>query len=262
MLTESYYALRNTIIDSYMVYGERDYGINLVWTDSDGSSVAFKHTTPGQHNELLKYEVPVAFCVINGGCIRYEERDYGINLVWTDELIDEWYLTGGTAGDNIPYENNRFGIYNAKIEDHVVYCERTYGINLRWSRDCARLGGGDETTFTYYLNPDPPYEGVIPFVLEWNPNPQGNASLKSIQISPFERRLLHLMKHDGNWADCGSSNGSVTLRGGDETTSEQLEDLFGTSTPSAPLSLVACVTPVNPSDLPTPFPVNITYVSD
>jgi hypothetical protein len=132
------YELRNTEVGRYVIYGEREYGINLVWSTSSNRDVFFAHVDPPQGAPVLFGE-PVAIAVADGGYLKYQARDYGINLVWTDERVEEWELRGGNDGALIPYEGNRFSLYNRVADDYLVYCVRSYGINLRWSEDCSRF---------------------------------------------------------------------------------------------------------------------------
>jgi len=133
------YELKNETFGHYVVYGEREYGINLVWADSSNRDVFFAHAFGQPSGTPVLYGEPIAIAVADGGYLKYHPRDYGINLVWTNERETEWELRGGTDGEQIPYANNRFSLYNRIARDYVVYCQRTYGINLRWSQDCARF---------------------------------------------------------------------------------------------------------------------------
>jgi len=137
------YGLKNTAADRYVRYGEREYGINLVWTTSSSREVFF--AKDGSVGEPLRYGERVALAVVDGGYVRYQKREYGINLAWSDDPVYEWELTGGDDGDTIPYEDNRFGLFNRVEADHVVYCERPYGINLRWADDCSAFDGDTGT---------------------------------------------------------------------------------------------------------------------
>lgn len=131
------YQLKNLYHDRYVVHGNRDYGINLVWRDESFRDVFFRN--PGSQGQPIKYDEPIAIAIADGGYLRYEKRDWGINLRWSDDPVYEWKLTGGQSGDEIAYAGNMFGIYNTESDDHVVYCQRGWGINLKWVRDCSRF---------------------------------------------------------------------------------------------------------------------------
>jgi hypothetical protein len=139
------YELKNTTVGHYVVYGEREYGINLVWAESSRRDIFFAHELGQPQGTPILYNEPIAIAVADGGYLKYQARDYGINLVWSAERVTEWELRGGTSGDQIPYANNQFSLYNRVASDYVVYCERSYGINLRWSGDCHRFDTPSQT---------------------------------------------------------------------------------------------------------------------
>jgi hypothetical protein len=140
-------SLWNNYIRNYVQYGERDYGINLVWARRGPTPVkdirfmrASGTLDPVIHGEAL------ALFVEGGKFLKYSEREYGINLVWSDTPVYEWKVEAGAPGghDNSGDPGTRvntrkpIGLVNTKIGQHVVYCEREYGINLRWAKDCKR----------------------------------------------------------------------------------------------------------------------------
>lgn len=133
------YELKNIPFGHYVIYGEREYGINLVWSTSSHRDMYFAHALNQPQGTPVLYGEAIAIAVVDGGHLKYQAREYGINLVWTRERVTEWEIRGGTSGEQIPYANNRFSLYNRVARDHVVYCERPYGINLRWAGDCGRF---------------------------------------------------------------------------------------------------------------------------
>ncbi|HEX5041050.1 MAG TPA: hypothetical protein VFW95_13090 [Candidatus Limnocylindria bacterium] len=159
------YELKNMEVDRYVIYGEREYGINLVWSQDSNRDMFFAHGIGELQGTPVLYGERIAIGIADGGYLRYQVRDYGINLGWTNDRVLEWEVRGGTSGQPIPFAANRFSLYNRVAGDYVVYCERPYGINLRWSRDCSRFdepalaatlpmgyriplgGGGTETSF-------------------------------------------------------------------------------------------------------------------
>jgi hypothetical protein len=65
--------------DDVLAYGERTFGINLVWQPNVGQeNIRFEKAEGGTINEGDR----VALHVQNGGYVKYGERDFGINLVW------------------------------------------------------------------------------------------------------------------------------------------------------------------------------------
>lgn len=137
------YQLKNLFHDRYMVYGKRDWGINLVWSDESFRDLFFQKQ--GSQGQTIAYDEPIAIAIADGGYLRYKTRDWGINLGWSDDPVYEWKLTGGQSGTEIAYAGNMFGIHNSESKDHVVYCQRGWGINLKWAGDCSRFEAPETT---------------------------------------------------------------------------------------------------------------------
>jgi hypothetical protein len=129
----SRFTLWNVVERHAVRYGEREYGINLVWDDAaDLGNVSFhrRSSTTGP----VKYGEQLALRVEGGGFVRYSVREWGINLSWSSTAVHEWEITGGQYGQPVPMRRG-FGLYNRLIGDHVIYGERSWGINLRWWSD-------------------------------------------------------------------------------------------------------------------------------
>jgi hypothetical protein len=129
-------ALRNTYDGNYLKYGSRSYGINLVWSSTPSYTVSFRTAT----GAAPRYGDLVALSVSGGGYVRYGSRSYGINLVWSSTPVYEWRLLGGTTGAAV-YTKAPLRLFNtveaSRRGDNMVYCRRTWGINLTWARDCS-----------------------------------------------------------------------------------------------------------------------------
>jgi hypothetical protein len=72
--------------------------------------------------------------------LRYQERDYGINLVWDAKPFYEWQIFGGRVGTTIVKLPGGRGLVepvvslsNVRKNSFLVYGRREYGINLAWS---------------------------------------------------------------------------------------------------------------------------------
>jgi hypothetical protein len=129
-------------VTRYVKYGEREYGINLVWTPSQfEGNVRFAR--PSGAAGPLKYGERVAISVDRGGFLKYGDRDYGINLVWSRAPVYEWEVRGDAANSQWPGATTRtekaVALYNTTRADYLAYCGRDYGIDLRWASDCHRL---------------------------------------------------------------------------------------------------------------------------
>lgn len=121
--------LFNTTIGKELSYGQREYGINLVWA-ADGDSFCFSKKGNPVLSDLT-YGEPFAIKNKTGGFVKYGSREYGINLVWSSTAAYEWYIVGGTPGTEV--NGDHFALWNKTSGKFLVYGSRTYGINLVWS---------------------------------------------------------------------------------------------------------------------------------
>ena len=127
------YDLFNTSENEALVYGEREYGINLKWGDPKNSdNVLFQRDTGT--SDPIRYGEPVAIKIKNGGFLHNQLRDYGIGLVWREIPCFEWKLMGGNAGDAVQ-SGSVVALFNTVANDFLFYDPRTYGINLKWLKD-------------------------------------------------------------------------------------------------------------------------------
>jgi hypothetical protein len=132
--------LRNRQQNDSVQFGEREYGIELVWDDAtDLGNVTIRSQQAG--TEPIAYATAVAIAIDGGGFLRYAEREYGINLVWSATPRFEWEITGGIPGTPVRL-NRAVALLNTAHGDHLIYDERPYGINLRWYADLDLSRGG------------------------------------------------------------------------------------------------------------------------
>jgi len=126
------YHLVNRTNDRAVIYGERTFGINLVWGSPFGpANIRFD---PVVRREGMRYERSVAIRVAGGGYLRYKSRLFGINLSWSSTPVYEWRIRGGPSGQHV-HRGDSVAIYNKTEHDVVVYGVRGVGINLRWFKD-------------------------------------------------------------------------------------------------------------------------------
>jgi hypothetical protein len=117
-------------------YGEREYGINLVWGSPNVSNAYF--VSRAGRARALRYGEPLALHIEGGGFVRYLEREYGINLGWSPIPRYEWILRGRGKPVGSPVRSSdRVALYNVPNGKYVLYGEREYGINLVWSTTSA-----------------------------------------------------------------------------------------------------------------------------
>lgn len=131
----------------FVVYGRREYGINLNWAKrkqqhDSGAPANFTFSRPSGTGEPIKFGEAVALRERTGGYIYYKSREYGINLEFSRRPVYEWEVQGGRTGTPVIARNEGdspsnisdvvISLYNRKINCYVVYGERKYGINLVW----------------------------------------------------------------------------------------------------------------------------------
>jgi hypothetical protein len=132
------YTLRNRITDRSVRYGEREYGINLVWDRvADLANVTLVRS--GADEDPVRFGERLAVRVRGGGYLRYQEREYGINLVWSDGPVYEWMVGGRHLAGPVRLRQ-RFRIVNLEHGDYLVYGVHDFGINLRWWSDVGGYG--------------------------------------------------------------------------------------------------------------------------
>jgi hypothetical protein len=132
------YTLYNVTDKENVRYGDRKWGINLVW-DKKNDLKNIKLVAQGNATGAIKYGDKVAIHVEKGGYLKYQKRDYGINIVWSTAPVYEFVVTGGAKGTAVP-TNATVGLYNAVENDFLVYAERPVGINIRWYKDRDKGG--------------------------------------------------------------------------------------------------------------------------
>jgi hypothetical protein len=123
------YHLFNTTINQIVAYGEREYGINLVWQDDDNQQ-NIRFDRPG--GGTVRYGDVVAIRVSGGGYVKYGARDNGINLVWSNSPVYQWEIRGGTHGVPVRTDTGAIQLLNTHVFQSVTYGERDRGINLVW----------------------------------------------------------------------------------------------------------------------------------
>jgi len=167
------YHLLNRTTGQVVVYGEREYGINLVWSSSlSAANIRFER--PAGASGAIKFDEPLAIYVQGGGYVVYQSRDYGINLGWKSSLdasAYQWRIRGGPAGTPVLAKQHII-LTNTKVDRDVVYGEREYGINLVWYEEKTKpvmnilrpLGGiyATGTSLTFQAWGYDPEDGTIP----------------------------------------------------------------------------------------------------
>ena len=90
----------------------------------------------------IAYNETFALMVTGHGYVKYETREYGINLVWSQTPVYEWKFMNGSSTAAV-LANTPLGLFNLTANDFVVYAERDNGINLKWQRDTKVANAAD-----------------------------------------------------------------------------------------------------------------------
>jgi hypothetical protein len=134
------YDLYNITEKECVVYGQREWGINLVWGDPEKGDSVFFQKESGK-TDPLKFEEHLAINIRGGGFVVYQGDRHGINLGWSKDPKFEWKIMGGPAGHVVP-AGMVVGLYHLKENDYLMYESREYGINLKWFKDTGKFKGG------------------------------------------------------------------------------------------------------------------------
>lgn len=130
------YDLVNEYAIKRLIYQEREYGINLGWADLDPTAPALNVVRQGSDTTPIRYGELVAIRIRGGGYLRYGQRDYGINLKWSEDPVYEWQFAGSGSSMGMDVRlGDAVGLVNNTAGDTLFYDPRRYGINLKWLAD-------------------------------------------------------------------------------------------------------------------------------
>jgi hypothetical protein len=228
--------LYNQINGRTMGYEERSFGINLGWP---GSKASLQWSFKRQNGTQGKIQDGEKLALYNSKAkqyVKYGERTWGINLVWSKSPVYQWVVKYDATSGN-------FSLYNTYQGDYVVYGERPFGINLRWLKDvkktAAQNGAGDKT-FSMLMQAQPVTSGYQPFTGVFGGGING--TLRKIQ-NPTSDVGVKFVKPGKSTADCGNNDAVVYLAPGATMTPDQMKAAFGLAQPSLQqqLRFVACV---------------------
>ncbi|MEE9328154.1 MAG: hypothetical protein V3U71_12785 [Cocleimonas sp.] len=91
-------------------------------------------------NGQVRYGDRVALNISPYGWLKYKNQSRGINISDDDHRPHYiWTVTGGTRGQKL-VSGMPFALYNNTERAEVVYCKRTWGINLGW-HGVSKCGG-------------------------------------------------------------------------------------------------------------------------
>ncbi len=135
------YSFKNLINTSYVRYGKRTWGVDLVW-GSSSSQWSFMPDTgsPNIRDHRRRAMVPGEKVAIYNDSTRrylvYGHQTFGINLTWSRTPSYQWKIGSDSSTGNT-------SLFNTVANDYVVYGERPVGINLRWLKDVKKRGAAE-----------------------------------------------------------------------------------------------------------------------
>jgi len=140
-----YLGLRNFFLPGgqSIQYYRHIYGIEMVFTGDETRNVRFESKADLPvitEGELVSIEVRSA------RPLRYQPRDDGVSLGWSDDFAYEWQVL--TRPGEAVLSGTRVRLHNTSAGADLVYCPRTQGIALGWSTDCIRDDPTDPTAPT------------------------------------------------------------------------------------------------------------------
>jgi hypothetical protein len=129
--------LKNSRERKFLQWEKQTFGINLGWTDNAAPETAVRvsrwfFTRPADNESPLRYGETVAMGYgVSPSYVHYAERQFGINLDWSDSPRFEWKLLGGPRGHEVRC-GDWLAIYNSKAGDCLIDFDRTVGGDIGW----------------------------------------------------------------------------------------------------------------------------------
>lgn len=112
------YNLKGRTTRKFLQYEKQVFGINLGWTDNASATTARKRSKwffarKGGRQGPIRYGETIA---IGWGkspsFIKYDHRNVGINLDWSDKPVYEWTILGGKPGTPVRTGRDWVILYN------------------------------------------------------------------------------------------------------------------------------------------------------
>lgn len=129
----------------YLSYVRQTFGINLGYvSDAKVKKVHFR--LPDDVEREIKSGEVVAFGIGGGQeFLKYQHRDVGINLAWSQAPVFEWRIFGARVakGDPIPV-GSAIAIVNDQVQpapDFLIYLDRVTGADVGWTTSPSFLDG-------------------------------------------------------------------------------------------------------------------------
>ncbi|HEX3801220.1 MAG TPA: hypothetical protein VHV75_00110 [Solirubrobacteraceae bacterium] len=166
-----------------------------------------------------------------------EHQRFGVDLDWVANPSYQWHLLPGSVAGSV-------GLYNTRRGDYLVYGHETFGVDLEWYKEFQNTLGISQyanRTATVTLTEQPVEEGFVPYAAGFGGGVgAANETLQSI-TNPLGNAAILFVKPGHGTNDCDQSSAVVTLGPFGTLSGAGLASLYGSATPSLPITFVACV---------------------
>ncbi|MDO8213964.1 hypothetical protein [Conexibacter sp. CPCC 206217] len=237
------YFLKNMVNKSYVGYGSRTFGVDLVWR-SYSTQWQFIPKPPAPNvRDHRRYAIdPTANVAIFNSArnqyLVYGHETFGINLQWSRSPSFQWKV-------NTRRDDSAASLFNTVANDYVVYGERSFGINLMWLKDVQRAANqnapGSIHDASVRMNAQQVIQGYVPFLGQYGGGAGFNAVLTRV-TNPAGGPPLFFVKPGHSTEQCGDASATTYLAPGTSMTSTQMSTLWGAAQPSLTRTLpfLAC----------------------
>ncbi len=145
----------------------------------------------------------------------------------------------------VTVKSGRVALFNTDANDYVVYGSRPFGINLMWLKDLAKQVSGSvpgNRTASVYLRAQPVVQGFIPYLGSFGGGYTSYPGTLQSVTNPYGNVALSFVKPGHSTTECANPSAVVPLGPGATMTADQRIAAFGSSTPTLPVTFLACVT--------------------
>lgn len=131
------YNLKNSRVRKFLQWENQSVGINIGWTNDAEPSTAAKvsrwfMTKETSQNTPVHYGDKIAMGYgIAPSYIKYGQRTWGINMVWSTAPAYEWEILGGPRGQEVR-SGDWVAIYNTRNKQPLIHFNQTVGGDIGW----------------------------------------------------------------------------------------------------------------------------------
>jgi hypothetical protein len=122
----------------FLHYERQSRGINLGWTNSasqaeERAAARWIFVSSSGEARPIRYGEPIAIgWPRDEPYLRYQKRNWGINLVWSARPSFEWMILGGRHGTTVRTGRDRIVLFNLTHAEPMIHFDRTVGANIGW----------------------------------------------------------------------------------------------------------------------------------